>query len=159
MTVEPKRRGRKRGPGGPNPVDLHVGGRLRLRRTLLGMSQGKLAEALDMTFQQVQKYERGTNRISSSRLFDLSLALDVPVDYFFEGMTGEVAAASPVQQHGGSPDQDRQAFDFAQDPMAMRETLELIRVYYELPTESLRRELFELIKALSKAITDKEPKG
>src|SRR3546814_20113266 len=70
--------------GGPNPVDVHVGSRVRLRRTLLGMSQEKLGEAIGLTFQQVQKYERGTNRIGASRLFDLSKVLDVPVGFFFE---------------------------------------------------------------------------
>ena len=72
--------------GYPNPVDVHVGNRMRQRRTLLGMSQEKLGEALGLTFQQVQKYERGMNRVSASRLFDLSRVLDVPIAYFFEEM-------------------------------------------------------------------------
>src|SRR3569833_3753192 len=70
--------------GKPNPVDVHVGARVRLRRTLLGMSQEKLGEAIGLTFQQVQKYERGANRIGASRLFDLSRVLDVPVSFFFD---------------------------------------------------------------------------
>ena len=70
--------------GKPNPVDVHVGGRVRLRRTLLGMSQEKLGEAIGLTFQQVQKYERGANRIGASRLWDLSRVLDCPMSYFFE---------------------------------------------------------------------------
>ncbi len=70
----------------PNPIDVHVGSRVRLRRTLLGMSQEKLGEAIGLTFQQVQKYERGANfRVGASRLYDLSRVLDVPVSYFFEG--------------------------------------------------------------------------
>ncbi|HIC80951.1 MAG TPA: XRE family transcriptional regulator, partial [Kiloniellaceae bacterium] len=77
--------------GGPNPVDVHVGGRVRLRRTLLGMSQEKLGEAIGLTFQQVQKYERGANRVGASRLFDLSRVLDVPVGFFFDEMPSDVA--------------------------------------------------------------------
>src|SRR5579862_1779426 len=82
----PRRRsGRGRTPSGkPNPIDVHVGSRVRLRRTLLGMSQEKLGEAIGLTFQQVQKYERGANRVGASRLYDLSQVLDVPVSYFFE---------------------------------------------------------------------------
>src|SRR3954463_9950619 len=70
----------------PSPIDVHVGGRVRLRRTLLGMSQEKLGDALGLTFQQVQKYERGVNRIGASRLFDLSRVLDVPIGFFFDDM-------------------------------------------------------------------------
>src|SRR3954468_9912069 len=70
----------------PSPIDVHVGGRVRLRRTLLGMSQEKLGEALGLTFQQVQKYERGVNRIGASRLFDLARVLDVPIGFFFDDM-------------------------------------------------------------------------
>src|SRR5512144_1355925 len=73
-------------PGVPNPVDIHVGSRVRLRRTLLGLSQEKLGEAVGLTFQQIQKYERGANRIGASRLFEFSRILDVPVSFFFEDM-------------------------------------------------------------------------
>ena len=85
-----------RGTGRPNPIDVHVGARVRLRRTLLGLSQEKLGEAIGLTFQQVQKYERGANRIGSSRLFDLSRVLDVPNEYFFRDMPAAVAACSPA---------------------------------------------------------------
>ena len=78
----------------PNPIDIHVGSRVRLRRTLMGMSQEKLGQALGLTFQQVQKYERGTNRISASRLYHLSLIFDVPVEHFFEGL--KIRGASVV---------------------------------------------------------------
>ena len=88
------------GTGIPNPIDVHVGGRVRLRRTLLGLSQEKLGEAIGLTFQQVQKYERGANRIGASRLFDLSRVLDVPVGYFFDDMSDDVAARSPRQIRG-----------------------------------------------------------
>src|ERR1700759_1086976 len=86
----------RRPAGKPNPVDVHVGSRVRLRRTLLGMSQEKLGEAIGLTFQQVQKYERGANRIGASRLFDLSRVLDVPVSFFFDDMTND-----PAGRQGG----------------------------------------------------------
>ena len=87
-----KSSGRMASKGFPNPIDVHVGQRVRQRRTLLGMSQEKLAEAIGLTFQQVQKYERGANRVGSSRLFDLARVLDVPIAYFFEDMEANVAA-------------------------------------------------------------------
>ena len=74
----------------PDPIDVHVGSRVRLRRTLLGMSQGKLGQALELTFQQIQKYERGANRIGSSRLFRLSRVMDVPDSFFFEELSQDV---------------------------------------------------------------------
>src|SRR6516225_2063372 len=80
----------------PSPIDVHVGSRIRLRRTLLGMSQERLGEALGLTFQQVQKYERGVNRVGASRLFDLSRVLDVPISFFFDDMPDALAAS-----HGG----------------------------------------------------------
>src|SRR5512145_1807794 len=98
-------RGRRAGAGRPktgkpNPIDVHVGSRVRLRRTLLGMSQEKLGEAIGLTFQQVQKYERGANRIGSSRLFDLARVLDVPVSYFFEDMAPGVQDKTPSKLMG-----------------------------------------------------------
>src|SRR5277367_5561364 len=79
----------------PSPIDIHVGSRIRLRRTLLGMSQERLGDALGLTFQQVQKYERGVNRVGASRLFDISRVLDVPISYFFDDMP-EGMSDSPV---------------------------------------------------------------
>src|SRR5271167_338794 len=95
-----KSSGRMASKGFPNPIDVHVGQRIRQRRTLLGMSQEKLAEAIGLTFQQVQKYERGSNRVSSSRLFDLTRVLDVPISYFFEDMETGVADKSPSRLMG-----------------------------------------------------------
>ncbi len=137
-----------RGIGGPNPVDIHVGSRVRLRRTLLGLSQEKLGEAIGLTFQQIQKYERGANRIGCSRLFDLSRVLDVPVEYFFDDMPEEAAASSPARRVGGWSDQDQAEFEYERDPMAKRETLELVRAYYKITDENVRKQLFELTKAL-----------
>ena len=133
--------------GKPNPVDVHVGSRVRLRRTLLGMSQEKLGEAIGLTFQQVQKYERGANRIGASRLFDLSRVLTVPVSYFFEDMSDDVAASSPGQMRGIVPETG----DYEPDPMAKRETLELVRAYYKISDPHVRKRLFEMTKALGAA--------
>ncbi len=126
----------------PNPVDIHVGARVRLRRTLLGMSQEKLGDALRLTFQQVQKYERGANRISASRLFDLSRVLDVPVSFFFDDMSEATTAAVTDDVCTTSADSSEP------DPMAKRETLELVRAYYRIPDSTVRKRLFEMTKAL-----------
>src|SRR5581483_4327424 len=89
-------RRRRRKSEGPNPIDVHVGARVRLRRTALGMSQEKLGDAIGLTFQQVQKYERGTNRIGASRLYELSRVLEVPVSFFFEELDHEVIAGTRI---------------------------------------------------------------
>lgn len=136
---------RQRTTGKPNPVDAHVGNRLRVRRTLLGLSQEKVGEAMGLTFQQVQKYERGANRIGASRLWDMSRVLDCPVAYFFEEMDDSTAGASPRNQAGASdiemPHED--------DPMVRRETLELVRAYYEIGDEHVRRRIYELARSLA----------
>lgn len=124
----------------PDPVDIHVGGRVRLRRTLLGMSQEKLGGALGLTFQQVQKYERGTNRIGSSRLYHLSHILDVPVSFFFDDMPVEVAG-------GGFAEGGQQVYD--QEKLSRRETLELVRAYYQIEDAEVRKRMFELVKAIA----------
>jgi transcriptional regulator with XRE-family HTH domain len=134
--------------GKPNPIDVHVGGRVRLRRTLLGMSQEKLGEAIGLTFQQVQKYERGANRIGASRLFDLSRVLDVPVAYFFEEMSADTAARTPSRIKGLG---ESRAEPIEPDPMVKRETLELVRAYYRIGDASVRKRLFELTKSLANA--------
>ena len=131
--------------GKPNPVDVHVGGRVRLRRTLLGMSQEKLGEAIGLTFQQVQKYERGANRIGASRLWDLSRVLDCPISFFFEEMDEGTASSSPRNLNMESPDIEPQE----NDPMAKRETLELVRAYYRIKDYHVRRRIYELAKSLA----------
>ena len=145
--------GRRRGrppAGKPNPVDIHVGQRIRLRRTLLGMSQEKLGEALGLTFQQVQKYERGANRVGSSRLFQLSRVLDVPVSYFFEEMSAETATrAKQAATEAGFAEDPGEGYQA--DPMTKRETLELVRAYYRITDPKLRRRLFDMTKALAAA--------
>lgn len=131
--------------GNPNPIDIHVGSRVRLRRTLLGMSQEKLGDAIGLTFQQVQKYERGSNRIGASRLWDLSRVLDVPISFFFDDMVESVAAQSP-RMLAGIAGESTTALDT--DPMARRETLELVRAYYKISDPQVRKRVFELAKAI-----------
>jgi transcriptional regulator with XRE-family HTH domain len=131
----------------PNPIDVHVGTRVRLRRTLLGMSQEKLAEAIGLTFQQVQKYERGANRVGASRLYDLSRVLDVPVSYFFEEMASGVVSAAEARLGGMSEEAPSPTFEA--DPMMRRETLELVRAYYRITDPQIRRRLFDLTKAIA----------
>jgi transcriptional regulator with XRE-family HTH domain len=136
-----------------HPVDRHVGSRVRLRRTLLGMSQEKLGEAIGLTFQQVQKYERGANRISASRLYDLSVVLDVPVSFFFDDMPPADTAGFPANDpNDGFPDEISSACP-QPDPMAKRETLELVRAYYQIGEPMVRKRIFELAKALANYTT------
>jgi transcriptional regulator with XRE-family HTH domain len=136
--------------GRSSPVDVHVGSRIRLRRTLLGMSQERLGEALGLTFQQVQKYERGANRVSASRLFDLARVLDVPISFFYDDMPEEIGGAAPSSRSARTPG----GFADAQDPfghdeaMHRRETLELVRAYYRIADPAIRRRLFDLIKTM-----------
>ena len=141
----------KYGSGNPNPVDVHVGARVRLRRTLLGMSQEKLGDAIGLTFQQVQKYERGANRIGASRLFHLSRVLDVPVSFFFEDMP---STAGPKGAASRGMAEQRAGYDG--DPMARRETLELVRAYYKIRDAAVRKRLFEMTKALGNASAKEE---
>ena len=133
MAVKPKKR------GGMDPVDVHVGSRVRLRRTLLGMSQEKLGNAVSLTFQQIQKYERGSNRIGSSRLYQFSQVLQVPISFFFDDMPDE--ARSPGLAEAGPSYED--------EGFSRRETLELVRAYYRISDANMRKRLFDLIKAVA----------
>ena len=137
----------------PNPIDVHVGKRLRLRRTLLGMSQERLGELLGLTFQQVQKYERGVNRIGSSRLFELGQILDVPISFFFDDLPETVTRAGGAVSGYATAGlaEERAAFDHEDDalPLDKRETLELVRAYYRIGDPAVRKRLFELAKALA----------
>jgi transcriptional regulator with XRE-family HTH domain len=132
-----------------SPIDAHVGSRVRLRRTLLGMSQEKLGDALGLTFQQVQKYERGVNRIGASRLFDLARVLDVPIGFFFDDlppeMGGNIAVRSRSTFYGFSEAQN----GVEDDSMNKRETLELVRAYSRITDPAVRKRVFDLIKSLA----------
>ncbi len=138
--------------GGIGPIDVHVGARLRRRRTLSGMSQTTLGDAIGLTFQQVQKYERGANRISASRLFGLSWVLDVPIEYFFDDMPAAVAASSPAQGGGKA----KKPPSYEPDPMHKQETLELVRAYYKITDPEIRKRLRELAKALGAAASSSD---
>ena len=117
-----------------HPVDVHVGQRVRQRRWMVGMTQQQLGNKVGIKFQQIQKYETGTNRISASRLWDIAAALDVPVSFFFEGLAGENAL---IDGPSG-------------DIMTDKEALDLVRAYYAIP-ETQRRRLFDLARVLSDA--------
>jgi transcriptional regulator with XRE-family HTH domain len=137
---------RGRTPSGqPNPIDVYVGARLRMRRSMLGMSQEALAAALGLTFQQVQKYERGANRIGASRLFDLARALGVAVDYFYEDMGEDVVAASPRHMVHAVIEPDIGQSEV----LASRETLDLVRAYYRIGDPEIRKRVHQLARALA----------
>jgi transcriptional regulator with XRE-family HTH domain len=127
----------------PNPIDKHVGGRVRMRRMLIGMSQEKLGEALSLTFQQVQKYEKGTNRIGASRLQQIAKALNVPVDFFFEG--------APQFDAGLAGFAEAPATTYVSDFMSSTEGVHLMRAFVAIKDPKIRRKLVELIVSLSGA--------
>jgi transcriptional regulator with XRE-family HTH domain len=127
----------------PNPIDVQVGSRVRLRRNMLGLSQEKLGEAIGLTFQQVQKYERGANRIGASRLHELSRVLDVPVSFFFDDTDPVRAPAIP----GGFAEPPSEGFD--SDPLRRPETIELVDAYFSIADAAVRRRLLDLAKALA----------
>lgn len=139
---------KKKGRAGS--LDEHIGTRLRQRRALMGMTQEKLAEAVGITFQQVQKYENGANRISAGRLFEFSNILDVPVDYFYDGAKGGKKAAAGFSEPGQS------AFEGPEDIMQRKETLELIRVYYSIQSPKLRKDLFNLVKSMADSLKSQD---
>lgn len=126
----------------PNSVDKHIGQRMQLRRNILGMSQKSLAEKCGVTFQQIQKYEVADNRISASRLFDISLALETPVSFFFFGLPGNVPEETKANKsiHVSEPKPD--------DPMLKTETLRLISMYWRLPNDQ-RKIVMDLINSLN----------
>ena len=132
----------------PSPVDVHVGARIRLRRTLMGMSQERLGDALGLTFQQVQKYERGVNRVGASRLFDLSRILDVPISFFYDNMPDTMPGVShPARGTLGFAEQ-QDGFG-SEDTMGKRETLELVRAYYRITDANVRKRMFDLMKSMA----------
>jgi transcriptional regulator with XRE-family HTH domain len=142
----------------PNPVDIHVGSRVRLRRMVLGISQEKLGERMNLTFQQIQKYEKGTNRIGASRLYQLSRILDVPVNFFFE----DAAFPTPAPAHaayGGFREPDTESFLI--EFLNSREGLELNKAFVKIQNPKVRRKVIELVRVLSdeRLDTNEEPRG
>lgn len=126
----------------PHPIDVHVGSRVRMRRMLIGMSQEKLGEQLGLTFQQVQKYEKGSNRIGASRLWDLSRILDVPVRFFFEGLPGGETAA----QAGFAEDRQQ---DYVLDFVHSTEGIQLMKAFVGIKDPRVRRSVIQHVRALS----------
>lgn len=133
----------------PHPVDIHVGQRLKQRRRLLGLSQVKLGERLGLTFQQIQKYERGINRLGASRLFATAQILDVPVGYFFEDMTGERVGLAEEQRPFGSGPSASQT-----DRLV---TLELVHAFEQIRDPALRRTILDMARAVAKFERASEP--
>lgn len=146
---------KKKTKGTPNEVDVHVGKRLRVRRSLLGLSQEKLASLIGLTFQQVQKYERGTNRVSAGRLYEISNILDVPVSYFFEQMGHLSAHASAAPQ--GMSDNKQEGFSRdipgSDDIMARKETIDLVRIYYSIENPDARKDIVKFIKSMAERLS------
>ena len=122
----------------PNPIDKHVGGRVRMRRMMLGMSQEKLGDALGVTFQQVQKYEKGTNRISASRLQQISQILQLPVTFFFEGAPGQ------PKTDGGGPSPA-----YVSDFLATKDGLALTKAFMQIKDAKLRRSIVNLVEEIA----------
>lgn len=123
----------------PNPIDVHVGSRVRLRRNMLGLSQEKLGDSLGITFQQVQKYEKGINRVGASRLQNIAAVLKVPVSYFFEDAPGSKSAAGMAEEGSSS---------YVVDFLNTSEGLRLNRAFVKISDPKVRQRVIELIKAL-----------
>lgn len=139
-------RGRRgRASPGPNPIDVHVGHRLRERRTILGLSQQEVGRLLGVTFQQIQKNERGANRMSASRLYEAARALDTSVQYFFDEMPNDVAAYGHKHIQGLA---EGPVPTYQIDPLVRRETIELVRAYYDIEDRKLRQNMVSAIRAI-----------
>jgi transcriptional regulator with XRE-family HTH domain len=132
-----------------NAIDVHFGQRVRMRRTLLGISQEQVGETLNITFQQVQKYERGSNPVSSSRLWDIEQILDVPVAFFFENMSNDTMDHPPRKMKTSDA---ADVGDAPLDPMARRETLELVRAYYQITNAGVRKRITEMVKSVAASL-------
>lgn len=148
MAKRPKREmngGEDRNARRPNPLDVHVGSRVRLRRMLLGMSQEKLGDQLGLTFQQVQKYEKGINRIGASRLFELAKTLGVSIDYFYEDAPHPTPGMAEEQQGYSDTKAENPVFDF----LSTREGLELNKAFVKITDARIRRSIVELVRSLS----------
>lgn len=126
----------------PNPVDVHVGKRLRERRSVLGITQEKLGKELGLSFQQVQKYERGANRVGASRLFQLCRILEVAPQYFFDGLSWKKSSPAP-----GMSDADQVLFNGEKE--MTREVMKLVQAFRKIPGEKARQGIIDLVKALA----------
>jgi transcriptional regulator with XRE-family HTH domain len=131
-------------PSQAHPVDVHVGRRLRLKRTIMGLSQETIGKAIGVTFQQIQKYERGINRMGASRLYDFAKALHVPVSYFFEGYGDELSENSPVYGMAES-----ESLGFEHESISNRETMDIMRAYHKIKNPHVRKRIVDLIKSMA----------
>ena len=136
--------------GRANSIDEHVGLQLRQRRALLGLSQERLAEQVGITFQQIQKYENGANRVSASRLYEFSKVLEIPVTFFFENY------GSNENKLLGFAEGEQAGFEGPDDVMKRKETIELIRVYYSIGNPKLRKDLFKLVKSMAENLKNQD---
>lgn len=127
----------------PHPIDVHVGGRVRLRRTMLGMSQDKLADSLGLTFQQIQKYEKGVNRIGASRVFEISRILGVPIQFFFDDYDIDTGRSYGFAEAG--PDDGAAMMDLLNSP----EGVQLCKHFASIGDPKIRKRVLELVKSLS----------
>ena len=137
---------KRRGKGGPDPIDKYVGTRVRARRVGMRMSQTKLGEAIGVTFQQVQKYENGTNRVGAGNLFKVAQALGVDVGFFYEGLPEDLVEKG---RRRGLSDKAQAMFD--PDPLSSRESIELMHNYFRIANDHVRKRLFHLVKTLSRS--------
>ncbi|MDD3020090.1 MAG: helix-turn-helix transcriptional regulator [Alphaproteobacteria bacterium] len=144
----------------PNPVDVYVGQKLRSRRNLIGITQENLAEAAGITFQQVQKYEKGRNRLSASRLYQFSRVLEVPVAYFFEGFFAsntQIGIQTGFAETGQDPyADDSEGGEESGDILNRKETIELVRTYYTITDEKLRKDFLKMLKQMAKNFKSSE---
>ena len=149
MIAKKGRRGRSalNEDGSPRAVDVHVGSRIRMRRLYLGLSQSELARSVGLTYQQIQKYERGLNRVSASRLYDLARVQDVPVSFFFGDMPEDIDLSGP--SGAGVQSRDSTGVSDLTNPLAQRETAELVRAYYNIADTTVRKRVYEMVKALA----------
>lgn len=140
---------RKASKDGPHPVDIYVGRRLRLKRTILGLSQESIGKAIGVTFQQIQKYERGVNRMGSSRLYEFGRLMSVPVSYFFEGFENDQNGLPAGGKYTVAGMAESPASEFEHEKLTSRETLEMMRAYYRITDPAVRKRVYELVKSIA----------
>ncbi len=131
----------------PNPIDIHVGSRVRLRRTMLGLSQEKLGDGLGITFQQIQKYEKGANRIGASRLQHIASVLKTPISFFFEDAPG-------IQPEGASGFSETESANYVVNFLSSSEGLQLNRAFVKIHDPQVRKKIIDLVKSLSDEVEE-----
>lgn len=148
----------KKTRGAPTDVDKHVGKRLKIRRNLMGMSQDDLAREIGVTFQQIQKYEHGTNRISAGKLFEFAEVMNVMVDFFFEGLPGyDTGMANAVSDNAQTQFGDTGKSTHLNQVFDNKETMDLVRAYYAIEDEKVRHRLLQFIKSVAESSKNAGP--